>query len=483
MKRNRQGEINRLSTSSHPSPALGERPDGTVVSPAERFGRKTGATSVEGGSIPRCELVGEHLRGLQVVEDAFDAIGRRSQQLEDEIQCIMQRIPANEIVEFNVGGEIFAVDGALLHKIPGSLLHMLAVQQYEERKAVEREAVLVLHSSSGKRNSSVPPTPSSHVRAAPSAHDTQPPVSTAGSSRAAHGDEAPGAAICSSPALPSADRGVAFAQATPNAVQPRLQLPETPTLPGHSKKARRSRSSPSPTGSLIVDARGELPVDREGRIRIDRDPVIFRIIINMLRGHRPDMMLEGSGVNLHQNLLEDLAYFDISVNDTLPPHRQMIMKEGEFVGGGAMECGKCFDSRGPLFSTLVGEFQTSGIHAVRFEIRNEGYVGIGIVSRHFLEISRTDADFRDIADCAVYFSDGAICTNRNNIHRREDSGQVYEAEDIITCEMNFKHNRVAWYKGNTAVSMHPLDATNLCFAVIGRRALVRIQGISSQIEE
>lgn len=211
--------------------------------------------------------------------------------------------------------------------------------------------------------------------------------------------------------------------------------------------------------------RGELPVQRDenGCIFIDRDPEVFKIIMNYLRGYAtiPNLTL-----SLAHKILCDAEYYQLdSLAETMRYH----------VFGTSPSLPHQFTAPGAGINVERNRFKTiynvsplgdrlllSGRHSVTFEIKKAEYVGLGVISD---ECTVFDAEFHRVRNCCVYYMTGIIYTNFPN-HKKEESTEKFGSGDFVTIVIDMCNHVVEYRLRNSIRCFSCATATRLRFAVV-----------------
>lgn len=234
-----------------------------------------------------------------------------------------------------------------------------------------------------------------------------------------------------------------------------------------------SNSSSSPLAPPREErAHGDVPSntvlrDQRGRIFIDRDPEVFRLLVNLLRGYKVPVPVPSSLVDLFPQLVGDASYYGVSkaLSEALPEATL-----AQFSGPGSAEGGKALRA-----GTVVGvatPFFSSGLHCVRFLIeRCDGVINIGVISEYVNDFS---VDFCTMPGCAGYAHTGAIHYSFPCL-KLDETQIAYDAECVVGVHLDFEKHYVKWTCNDQVVRILKFTPPKLAVAVALRKlSAVRI---------
>ncbi|KEG11350.1 hypothetical protein DQ04_02721090 [Trypanosoma grayi] len=208
-------------------------------------------------------------------------------------------------------------------------------------------------------------------------------------------------------------------------------------------------------------------VDDTGALFIDRDPAIFRLALNYLRGYR---LLGTLNEDERSMLRTDARYYQL----------HSLMKElGDQTTDTSIKLnpGPGVNPERNRFRVIYGvavvgpRFLITGRHRITFQVTNSDYVGVGLVSDSCVS---TDQEFHKTLNCCVYYMTGVFYSNFPH-HRKEDGLETLEKDDYISLMVDM-NKRVAEYTlKNTTKTLLLGNARKLRFAVATKlRSSIRI---------
>nr|CCC93142.1 conserved hypothetical protein [Trypanosoma congolense IL3000] len=208
-------------------------------------------------------------------------------------------------------------------------------------------------------------------------------------------------------------------------------------------------------------------LDDTGALFLDRDPGIFRLILNYLRGYKVFSILSEDQLAM---LKVDAEYFQIrSLRRELEDKASENSLKFNCGPGVSMERNRF---RAIYSVALIGEnFLVTGFHRITFQILGSEYVGIGLVSDM---CALSDQEFHKTLNCCVYYMTGVFYSNFPH-HRKEDRLELLEKDDYVTLTVDM-NKRMAEYKLKNSTKLVYLGtARKLRFAVVMKlKSAVRI---------
>ena len=113
-----------------------------------------------------------------------------------------------------------------------------------------------------------------------------------------------------------------------------------------------------------------------------------------------------------------------------------------------------------------------GAHTQEFHVERADYVGIGVVSRLFVD---QGTEFHQLSQCAVYYMSGVLYANFES-HRKIETAESFTDGDHITVSVNYQDGCVTWLRNEETIHTASMGEGNkypeLKFAVVLKRASV-----------